>query len=391
MKRFDISIFLIILCVGNLLAEGRGSDIVTTCTTGDSAGSHKETAQDIVAVIRKVNAYWQGENIPEVRAFWDHAAYHTGNMEAYKLTGDKSYLDYSIAWAEHNQWKGAKSDNKAEWRYNYGENECHVLFGDWQCCFQTYIDLYNIQPADYKIARACEVMEYEMSTDYNGYWWWVDGLYMVMPVMTKLYNVTKNPLYLEKLHEYFSFADNIMYDKEVGLYYRDGNFVFPRHKTPDGKKDFWARGDGWVLAAFAKVIQDLPEKNEYRPLFIDRFRSMAKALQKYQHPDGYWTRSITEHDYVPGPETSGTAFFTYGLQWGINYGLLDATTYQPVVDNAWKYLTQVALQPNGRVGYVQPIGAAAVPGQMIDANSTADFGVGAFLLAACERLRYINK
>ena len=132
MKRFDISIFLIILCVGNLLAEGRGSDIVTTCTTGDSAGSHKETAQDIVAVIRKVNAYWQGENIPEVRAFWDHAAYHTGNMEAYKLTGDKSYLDYSIAWAEHNQWKGAKSDNKAEWRYNYGENECHVLFGDWQ-------------------------------------------------------------------------------------------------------------------------------------------------------------------------------------------------------------------------------------------------------------------
>ena len=38
----------------------------------------------------------------------------------------------------------------------------HVLFGDWQICFQTYIDLYNMdrEPAEYKIARAKEVMEY---------------------------------------------------------------------------------------------------------------------------------------------------------------------------------------------------------------------------------------
>ena len=37
-----------------------------------------------------------------------------------------------------------------------------------------------------KIARAKEVMEFQMSTPQNDYWWWADGLYMVMPVMTKL-------------------------------------------------------------------------------------------------------------------------------------------------------------------------------------------------------------
>ena len=61
-----------------------------------------------------------------------------------------------------------------------------------------------------------------------------------------------------------------------------------------------------------------------------------------------------------------------------------------VVMKAWNYLTTVALQPDGRIGYVQPIGEKAIPGQVVDANSTANFGVGAFLLAACEMVRFLN-
>jgi hypothetical protein len=53
-------------------------------------------------------------------------------------------------------------------------------------------------------------------------------------------------------------------------------------------------------------------------------------------------------------------------------------------------LSTVALQADGRVGYVQPIGERAIPGQVVDANSTSNFGVGAFLLAACEMVRYID-
>ena len=78
------------------------------------------------------------------------------------------------------------------------------------------------EPAEYKIARAKEVMEYEMSTPNNDYWWWADGLYMVMPVMTKLYKVTGNQQYLDKLYEYFTYAKNLMYDEESALFYRDG-------------------------------------------------------------------------------------------------------------------------------------------------------------------------
>ena len=100
------------------------------------------TGDEVKEVIRRVNTYWQTNNPAEVRAFWDNAAYHTGNMEVYKLLHDQQMLDYSIRWAEYNHWKGATEPDPAKWKYQqYGEGQDYVLFGDWQICFQTYIDL----------------------------------------------------------------------------------------------------------------------------------------------------------------------------------------------------------------------------------------------------------
>ena len=346
-------------------------------------------AQEVRKIIDRVNSYWQSNHSPEVWSFWDQAAYHTGNMEAYFLTGDERYRAYSEAWAEHNEWRGAKCNDKSKWRYEtYGEGDEFVLFGDYQICFQTYVDLYNLQPDNYKIAR--EVMEYQMSTPNNDYWWWADGLYMVMPVMTKLYRVTGNPRYLDKLYEYICYSDSIMLDEETGLYYRDAKYVYPKHKSANGKKDFWARGDGWVLAGLAKVLKDLPTEYAHRQFFVDKFVRMAETVAATQQPEGYWTRSMMDPEHAPGPETSGTAFFTYGLLWGVNNGYLDEATYLPVIRKAWDYLSKTALQKDGRVGYVQPIGEKAIPGQIVDENSTAPFGVGAFLLAACEYVRYLE-
>ncbi|HEV7329485.1 MAG TPA: glycoside hydrolase family 88 protein [Flavisolibacter sp.] len=346
--------------------------------------------ENVMAIINKVNGYWQEKNPPQQRAFWDVAAYHTGNMAAYFLTKDETYRKYSEAWAAHNDWKGAKSNNKAEWKYTYGEKDEYVLFGDWQICFQTYVDLYTLAPDEKKIARAREVMEYQMSTPRNDYWWWADGLYMVMPVMTKLHKVTGNPLYLQKLHEYYTYANSIMYDSEARLYYRDAKYVYPKHKSTNGKKDFWARGDGWVFAGLAKVLTDLPKNDAHRDEYITRFKDMAEAIKAAQQPEGYWTRSMLDPGHAPGPETSGTAFFTFGMLWGINNGFLDENEYLPVVQRSWQYLTGTALQESGKVGYVQPIGERAIPGQVVDQNSTSNFGVGAFLLAACEMYRFLD-
>jgi hypothetical protein len=74
----------------------------------------------------------------------------------------------------------------------------------------------------------------------------------------------------------------------------------------------------------------------------------------------------------------------------MNNGLLERAEYAPVALKGWDYLVHVALQPDGKIGYVQPIGDRAIPGQVVDRNSTAHFGVGAFLLASAEMVRYID-
>ena len=99
---------------------------------------------------------------------------------------------------------------------------------------------------------------------------------------------------------------------------------------------------------------------------------------------------MLDPEQAPGRETSGTALFCYGLQWGINNKILDKDKYQHIADRAWRYLSKIALQPDGTVGYVQPIGEKAIPGQVVDQKSVTNFGTGAFLLAACEYYRHLK-
>lgn len=380
--------------IKRLFATGAMALGLAGCATGNAnAPAVGASEQEVLAIVTKVNDYWQAREKPQQWAFWDIAAYHTGNMEAYQVTGNPRYRRYSEDWAVHNAWQGAKSTDRTKWKYQYGETDEHVLFGDWQIAFQTYADLYQLdaQKDPRKIARAREVMEYQMSTAQNDYWWWSDGLYMVMPVMTKLYKITGNRRYLDKLHTYFEYANTIMYDSDEKLYYRDARYVYPGHKSANGQKDFWSRGDGWVFAGLAKVLQDLPQDDPHRADYVAKYRGMAEALKKAQTPDGYWTRSLLDAAHAPGPETSGTAFFVYGYLWGINHGVLDRNEYLPVVRRGWNYLSKVALQPDGKVGYVQPIGERAIPGQVVDQNSTTPFGVGAYLLASSEMVRLLRK
>ncbi len=374
-----------------LLTKSRLILTFTSLISLQTVAQNLPSKETVLEHINRANSYWQSEKKPQTRSFWDNAAYHTGNMEVISITKNKVYQKYSEDWAESNQWMGAKSTNPAEWKYTYGETEDFVLFGDWQICFQTYIDLYHLDPKPYKLARAKEVMEHEMSTARSDYWWWADGLYMVMPVMTKLYKMTGNQLYLDKLYEYFSYANSIMYDQEAKLYYRDAKYVYPKHKSLNGKKDFWSRGDGWVFAGLAKVLKDLPENDAHRAEYLTKFKGMANAIAAAQQKEGYWTRSMLDPQHAPGPETSGTAFFTFGLLWGINNGFLDEKKFLPVALRAWQFLSHTSLQTNGRIGFVQPIGEKAIPGQVVDENSTANFGVGAFLLANCEMYRFLSK
>ncbi|MBQ8737348.1 MAG: glycoside hydrolase family 88 protein [Bacteroidaceae bacterium] len=344
---------------------------------------------DVLDIIVMVNDYWQKNNPNHGNWFWNRAVYHVGNMEAYRTTGISKYLDFSTAWAEKNDWSGPQGDNPNHWSYDYGE--WNVLFGDCQICFQVYSELYDVKADDERLRRAYQVMDYQVSTDVNDYIWWVDGMFMVMPVLTHLYKQTGNELYLEKMYSYWQYTNSIMYDEETGLYFRDAKYVYPKHQTFTGMKDFWARGDGWAFATFARILAELPENHAHRDEYVAYYKRMADALAACQQPEGHWTRSILDPSYAPGYETSGTSLMLYGYLWGVNNGVFQDEEYSNTIEKAWNYLSGTALHKDGLVGYIQPIGEKADPNQTVSSRSTADFGVGAYLLAASEMYRYAEE
>ncbi len=355
------------------------------------AGYSAELTSDAVQeVVCRIATTWQSENSAMTKYSWDNATYHLANLELFSLTNDTTYYDYTRQWCEYNHWCGARSDDPKLWRYDYGETDEYVLFGDNQACFQVYLQMNTLAPDPVAVARAIAVMDYEIATSEVDYIWWSDGLFMVMPLMAQMYQLTGNDAYLARLYDYWQYATATMYDPMEHLFFRDVRYLYPEHATPSGKKDFWSRGNGWALAALARTLQLLPDDAPHRGDYAAQFVAMSQAVIACQQSDGYWTRSLLDADYVPGYETSGTAFLAYALAWGVNHGLLDRNDYESALLSAWHYLTTIAIDDTGHVGYVQPIGDKAIPGQVVDQTSTANFGVAAVILAGCELVRYLT-
>ncbi len=354
--------------------------------------------EDLVDYTKKVNDYWIATHTWTPGYEWDTATYYIGCMDAYYLTGIEKYREYATEWAQRNNWKGHASTDPSSWSGN-----SNVFHADNQTCFQVYIDLYNLDlQKDYKkIARTLEITDAQIATGKHDFWTWCDALHMAMPVYSKLYSMTGDEKYLDFLYHSFEWSKKRMYDGEGGinyegepanLFFRDPGYI---KSKVNGEKNIWARGVGWVMAAFARVFEDIPEDWEYYEEFKKTYLEMAEACIGCVREDNegrmFWTQSMlanfpTSEDNPYGYETSGTGFITYSLYYGINSGLLDKETYLPYAEGGLKYLTEIAIHDDGFVGYAQHIGSAAT--QATNSESNYNFGVGATLYALCEASRY---
>ncbi|HSC37703.1 MAG TPA: hypothetical protein VLD19_07530, partial [Chitinophagaceae bacterium] len=102
--------------------------LLVSCSAEKKITRQAGTKEQVLATINRVNTCWQRAHPEPGRSFWDNAAYHTGNMEAYHLTRDEGFRKYSELWAGENKWMGATADTPATWKYSYGEKPEHVLF-----------------------------------------------------------------------------------------------------------------------------------------------------------------------------------------------------------------------------------------------------------------------
>jgi unsaturated rhamnogalacturonyl hydrolase len=363
--------------VGLLLA----GTLLTPIAVG---GATPPNGLDQASVLRVMTqaADWQLANpSTDPLVAWTQAVFYTGVMALAGVGSDPKYLDAMRKMGEANQWRpGPRADSRAR------------DAADSWAVLATYAKLFMIDKDERMLGPGLALFDslatqpYDVplisgNDDYARDFAITDELFMGPPALSAMTLATGDQKYLDLADKLWWKTTDYLYDTNEHLYFEDSLYFDKRE--PNGQKVFWSRGNSWVLAALARILQDMPASYPDRLRYKALFKELAQKIASLQGSDGYWRSSLLDPESIPNPETSGTGLFTYGLAWGINNGLLDEAQYEPVAQRGWAALVN-AVQPDGMLGWVQPM--SDKPGATSQTQSEP-YGVGALLLAGSEIYR----
>ncbi len=350
-----------------------------------------DLSEKSIKKVMKAVADWQIEHFDLVKhpdQDWTNGALYSGLMAWAKIARDQKYMNWLYSLGKRYAWQP----------FN------RMYHADDLVVSQMYLEMYKERIEDknsYRIlaptqARLDYVLKYPskgtLLLDYQDAqtlerWSWCDALFMAPPVYTELATITGDEKYLEFMDKEFKATYDFLYDQEAHLFFRDHRYFPEKKLEANGEKVFWGRGNGWVMGGLVSMLKDLPKDSKYRPFYEQLYKEMAEKVAACQGETGFWHASMLDHASFPNPETSSSSFFCYALTYGINAGLIDKTTYAPVVTKAWQNLV-TAVFADGKLGWVQAIGEDP---KDVTADMTEVYGVGAFLLAGSEILQLVEQ
>lgn len=349
-------------------------------------GTASDSRADILALAARV-ADWQlahldAEHITHFKdetrdpRSWEQGAFWVGMTRLAEVSGEQRFADAILAQGRGTQWRPGPRIYHADdhvigqsylWAARHGAGPQAIA------PLRATFDAILAQPPVTHLGFYVE-KNYE-DTACLRRWCWCDALFMSPPAWVELSLQTGDPRYREFALGEFWASTEFLYDPVENLYFRDSRFFGRRDQQ--GRKLFWSRGNGWVFAGIANLLDVLPADHADRPRMQRLFRAMAARLETLQKPDGYWPPSLLAPENSP-PETSGTGFYVYGFAWGVRHGLLDADEFRPAIQRGWAALAR-AVADDGRLGWVQQVSDQP---EAVAENDTQFYGVGAFLLAA---------
>ncbi|CAN5427426.1 hypothetical protein BH10PSE4_BH10PSE4_09370 [soil metagenome] len=314
-----------------------------------------------------------GGALKEMAPNWVAATYYVGAARLARQTNDKETLLFLSDVAEHYNY-GLRGSRSPRLMINADEMAIGDLYEElYARRRQPGVTMPLRQRLDYTLPHLTSLPIPEHLV-----WWWSDALFMAPPVLARMSVQTGDKAYLDAMDKQWWRTFARLYDPDESLYFRDERFI--ERRSDMGTKLFWSRGNGWVMAGTARVLESMPADYIARPRYVGVFQAMAKRVAGLQRPDGLWSASLLDPQAFPEAETSGSAFFVYALAWGINHGVLDRATYLPRVTRGWAALNAHVLE-GGMIGAVQKTGDQPVP---TAADDTGPYGTGAFLLAGLE-------
>jgi unsaturated rhamnogalacturonyl hydrolase len=345
--------------------------LVATALSAIVTSAAKWDRDSIVSLMEKV-ADWQLAN-PAVypEKDWTQATWYQGAMALSRVSSNSKYFEAMKAMADNGTWTLGPRTYEAD-DHNVGQTYLELFLQDPNR--QRYMFEAVQQRFDFIIANPANVSLDFTTADHLNRWSWADSLFMAPPAWVRTFHVTRDASYLNFMDDQWFKTSDYLWDQKQHFFYRDSTFF--NASEANGKSVFWSRGNGWVVAGLARVLEYLPRFHPTRPRYENFYHELTTSVLAVQPEDGIWRMSLLDPDSFDIPEESGTGLFTFGLLWGLNNGMLDPK-FCPNVLKAWEGLASF-VQDDGKLTHVQPIGWHPVS---FDVNNTETFGVGAFLLA----------
>lgn len=338
------------------------------------------TVENIKNIMRQT-ADWQLANpIRESRLDWHYGAFYIGLKALYEAVKEDRYLNEMINIGQGHDWRILN----------------HIFNADRLTIADVYTWLYKLKNDQEMIDIARWVMDIHKvrtvkadptydKNDYRFEWWtWCDALFMAPPSFARMYKVTGDTSYLKYAIDHWWITSDYLYSEKDSLFFRDDRFF--DMKSENGKKIFWCRGNGWVAAGLVRMLNIIPQSHPSRVKFETQFKEMAHKLLSLQREHGLWTASLYDPEQLPLGESSGSAFYTFALAWGINNGFLDKEVFEPAVKKAWRALC-ANVNEWGRLGYVQQVAGDPYP---FFEYQWQVYATGAFLLCGKEMITLLN-
>lgn len=301
---------------------------------------------------------------------WSNAMLYMGMNQLSEVSHYPKYINWLIETGEKNNWKIDEQKNKID---NYSVSQFYLGINEHQ----------NLKRKELVIPTQTKINALIKKTTKNDWQWKSSEALFLQPiVISKLSKIKKDStnLYLEYLDIQFQKTFVHLWDKETQLFYRDSTYFDKKEKN--GNKQFSRLSNSGVFAGLALLISDLPKDWKKRTFYEDIFKQMAETIKNTQQKEGTWSEGLLgDKKEYKNLEIGGPSFFVYGIAWGINNGLLDKTSYEPVLLKAWNTISK-QVNTNGELNSSNNTEEFK--------EYTSSFSVGGFLAAGSEMYKYIN-
>lgn len=220
---------------------------------------------------------------------------------------------------------------------------------------------------------------------------WIDSV-MMFSVFTSLYaNENGDKELLDfAARQPRQYAD-MMFNPERKLwahsYWVKSSEAYPKNDI------FWARGNGWVIAGFPMILDNIGLEHERASEIIELFRKTSEALLPLMNEDHTFNTLLLHKSYR---ELSATALISAGWLHGIRCGYLDERFLLPAVrafeacvnaieeDEKGVYMTEIS-GPTIPLPLFPKLGYLAVP-----RGKNWSYGIAALIFAAIEYKRCLG-